>query len=297
MASLFPATGVGRADRGDDCSSGEEERAAAAVMVVGGLGESPGPGSDSESRSSSPLNLTEQFERAAQRVPTLVAAASKEQLLYLYARYKQVKCGSCNVPKPGFFDFEGKQKWEAWKALGETSLEQAMREYIDTVKKLDPTWNPQISEKKGKEGKAVFGGPVISSLYQEETIREEDKNIFDYCRENNIDHVTKAIRSKKVDVNTKDEKGRALLHWACDRGHKELATVLLQHTADVNSQDDEGQTALHYASTCEFSDIVELLLQSGADPTLRDTEGYLPEEVTDCRVITSMLQKHTAGKA
>ncbi|XP_063154528.1 acyl-CoA-binding domain-containing protein 6 isoform X2 [Candoia aspera] len=173
MASLFPAKGVRRTDRGDDCSSGEEERAAAAVMVVGGLGESPGPGSESESRSSSPLNLTEQFERAAQRVPTLVAAASKEQLLYLYARYKQVKCGSCNIPKPGFFDFEGKQKWEAWKALGETSLEQAMREYIDTVKKLDPTWNPQISEKKGKEGKAVFGGPVVSSLYQEETIREE----------------------------------------------------------------------------------------------------------------------------
>ncbi|XP_042321699.1 acyl-CoA-binding domain-containing protein 6 isoform X1 [Sceloporus undulatus] len=208
-----------------------------------------------------------------------------------------VKCGSCNTPKPGFFDFEGKQKWEAWKALGDTSTEQAMRDYIATVKKLDPTWNPQITEKKGKEGKAGFGGPVVSSLYQEETIREEDKNIFDYCRENNIDHVTKAIRSKKVDVNMKDEKGRALLHWACDRGHKELASVLLQHTADVNSQDDEGQTALHYASTCEFSDIVELLLKSGADPTLRDIEGYLPEEVTDCRVITSMLQEHTAGKA
>uniref|UniRef100_A0ACB8F2V0 Acyl-CoA binding domain-containing protein 6 n=1 Tax=Sphaerodactylus townsendi TaxID=933632 RepID=A0ACB8F2V0_9SAUR len=54
-----------------------------------------------------------------------------------------VKCGSCSTPKPGFFDFEGKQKWEAWKALGDTSAEQAMREYIATVKKLDPTWNPQ----------------------------------------------------------------------------------------------------------------------------------------------------------
>lgn len=41
-------------------------------------------------------------------------------------------------------------------------------------------------------------------------LREEDKNIFDFCRENNIDHVTKAIRSKKVDVNTKDEK---VLGW------------------------------------------------------------------------------------
>ncbi|XP_003219917.2 acyl-CoA-binding domain-containing protein 6 [Anolis carolinensis] len=294
MASPFPAEEGGRGDQpssGDEAEEGERAAAVAAAL----LGESPGPGSDSESPS--PPGLAEQFERAAERVPGLVAVASKEQLLALYARYKQVKCGSCNTPKPGFFDFEGKQKWEAWKALGDTSTEQAMRDYVATVKKLDPAWNPQITEKKGKEGKGGFGGPVVSSLYQEETIREEDKNIFDYCRENNIDHVTKAIRSKKVDVNTKDEKGRALLHWACDRGHKELASVLLQHTANVNSQDDEGQTPLHYASTCEFSDIVELLLKSGADPTLRDIEGYLPEEVTDCRVITSMLQEHTAGKA
>ncbi|XP_075012914.1 acyl-CoA-binding domain-containing protein 6 isoform X5 [Calonectris borealis] len=253
-----------------------------------------------------------------------------------------------------------------------------------------------MTEKRGKESKTAFGGPVVSSLYQEETIREEDKNIFDYCRENNIDYVTKAIRSKKVDVNVTDEegdntgiarnlkkKGRALLHWACDRGHKELVSVLLQHAADVNSQgefclamfslawerrfsgarggteckpcrtapqlrapprlchgtlgaprarssqlawsetafvlsciwwcnasveeaaefgsapgceDGEGQTALHYAAACEFLDIVELLLNSGADPTLRDQEGCLPEEVTDCKAITSALQQHTAGK-
>lgn len=38
------------------------------------------------------------------------------------------------------------------------------------------------------------------------TCREEDKNIFDYCRENNIDHVSEAISSQKVDVNTKDEE-------------------------------------------------------------------------------------------
>lgn len=41
---------------------------------------------------------------------------------------------------------------------------------------------------------------------------------------------------------------------------------------------------------------MELLLQSGADPTLRDKEGCLPEEVTDCKAITSALQQHTAGK-
>lgn len=38
------------------------------------------------------------------------------------------------------------------------------------------------------------------------TFREEDKNIFDYCRENNIDHISEAIGSQKVDVNTQDEE-------------------------------------------------------------------------------------------
>ncbi|XP_053929197.1 acyl-CoA-binding domain-containing protein 6 isoform X2 [Cuculus canorus] len=151
-------------------------------------------------------DLAALFEQAAERLPALLPAASKEQLLYLYARYKQVKFGTCNTPKPGFFDFEGKQKWEAWKALGDISPHQAMQEYVATVKKLDPSWNPQVTEKRGKESKTTFGGPVVSSLYQEETIREEDKNIFDYCRENNIDHVTKAIQSQTVDVNVTDEE-------------------------------------------------------------------------------------------
>uniref|UniRef100_U3K055 Acyl-CoA-binding domain-containing protein 6 n=1 Tax=Ficedula albicollis TaxID=59894 RepID=U3K055_FICAL len=232
-----------------------------------------------------------------------MVAASQELLLWFssdsqpFTHHPCVKLGTCNTPKPSFFDFEGKQKWEAWKALGDTSPHQAMQEYIAAVKKLDPSWNPQTTEKRGKESKTVFGGPVVSSLYQEEEIiREEDKNIFDYCRENNIDYVTKAIQSKKVDVNVTDEEGRALLHWACDRGHKELVSVLLQNAADVNIQDGEGQTALHYAATCEFLDIVELLLQSGADPRLRDQEGCLPEEVTDSKAITSALQQHSTSE-
>ncbi|XP_045391961.1 acyl-CoA-binding domain-containing protein 6 [Lemur catta] len=282
MASPFLPAGATTGDSGGELSS---EGDSCEV-------ESPRSPETEESR-----RLTEQFEKAAAHLQGLMQVASREQLLYLYARYKQVKVGNCNTPKPRFFDFEGKQKWEAWKALGDSSPRQAMQEYIAVVKNLDPGWNPQIPEKKGKEANSGFGGPVVSSLYHEETIREEDKNIFDYCRENNIDHITKAIKLKNVDVNLKDEEGRALLHWACDRGHKELVTVLLQYRADINCQDNEGQTALHYAAACEFLDIVELLLQSGADPTLRDQDGCLPEEVTGCKAISLVLQQHTAGKA
>lgn len=50
------------------------------------------------------------------------------------------------------------------------------------------------------------------------TLREEDKNIFDYCRENNIDHISKAISSQTVDVNTKDEEVTEIckmkLYWS-----------------------------------------------------------------------------------
>ncbi|XP_050819340.1 acyl-CoA-binding domain-containing protein 6 isoform X9 [Gopherus flavomarginatus] len=205
----------------------------ASPFPAGNSGGEPSSGEESAGPEEEARALAEQFERAAERLPGLMQVATREQLLYLYARYKQVKFGNCNTPKPSFFDFEGKQKWEAWKALRDSSPHQAMQEYIATVKKLDPSWNPQ---------------------------------------------------------------GRALLHWACDRGHKELVSVLLQHAANINIQDDEGQTALHYASACEFFDIVELLLKSGADPTLLDQEGCLPEEVTDCKAITSMLQQHTVGK-
>ncbi|KAM5293755.1 acyl-CoA-binding domain-containing protein 6 isoform 2-T2 [Glossophaga mutica] len=282
MASPFLSAGTTTGDSGGELSSGEDSGDVESL-------QSP--------ETEAPSSLTELFEKAAAHLQGLIHVASREQLLYLYARYKQVKVGNCNTPKPSFFDFEGKQKWEAWKALGDSSPSQAMREYIAAVRTLDPGWTPQTSEKKEKEASTGFGGPVVSSLYHEEIIREEDKNIFDYCRENNIDHISTVIKSNHVDVNMKDEEGRALLHWACDRGHKELVTVLLRHRADINSQDNEGQTALHYAAACEFLDIVELLLQSGADPTLRDQDGCLPEEVTGCKAVSLVLQRHTAGEA
>ncbi|XP_023669035.1 acyl-CoA-binding domain-containing protein 6 [Paramormyrops kingsleyae] len=240
--------------------------------------------------------LEEEFEAAADRVPGLLQTASRDQLLYLYARYKQVKVGKCNTPKPGFFDFEGQKKWQAWKQLGDMSATQAMQEYVLCVQGLDPDSSNKALDRRGKEPRTGFGGPAVSSLYQEETIREEDKNIFDYCRENNIEHVTGALTSNAVDVNAKDEEGRALLHWACDRGHKELVAILLKNKADINSQDNEGQTALHYASACEFADIVELLLQAGADPSIKDQEGSLPEEVTDSKDISTLLRQYAATK-
>ncbi len=39
-------------------------------------------------------------------------------------------------PKPGFFDFVGTAKYEAWAKLKGTRSDEAMQKYIDLVKKL-----------------------------------------------------------------------------------------------------------------------------------------------------------------
>ena len=58
------------------------------------------------------------FEKAALHMKSLLGKLSTEDLLYFYGRYKQARCGRCTEDKPGFFDFQAKQKWAAWSQLG-----------------------------------------------------------------------------------------------------------------------------------------------------------------------------------
>ena len=81
-------------------------------------------------------DLKAQFEKAAADVKGLTERPDNETMLLLYALYKQGAEGDLKGPKPGFFDFVGSAKYEAWEKLQGTSSEQAMRKYIDLVGKL-----------------------------------------------------------------------------------------------------------------------------------------------------------------
>ena len=61
------------------------------------------------------------FEYATQHVQQIAGILPSEDLLFFYGRYKQATVGSCNTDKPSFFDFKGKEKWNAWKSLGDIS--------------------------------------------------------------------------------------------------------------------------------------------------------------------------------
>ena len=81
-------------------------------------------------------DLRERFERATQDVQGLAERPDNDTLLRLYALYKQGAEGDVSGPKPGFFDFVGTAKYEAWSKLKGTGREDAMRKYVDLVNKL-----------------------------------------------------------------------------------------------------------------------------------------------------------------
>lgn len=60
-------------------------------------------------------------------------------LLELYGLYKQALVGDCNTDKPGFLDFKGKAKWEAWNGRKGTSSDEAKQLYVAKVNSLIDT--------------------------------------------------------------------------------------------------------------------------------------------------------------
>ncbi len=81
-------------------------------------------------------DLHTRFEQAAKDVHALADRPDNDTLLRLYALYKQGSEGDLSGPKPGFFDFVGTAKHEAWAKLAGTGKDEAMQRYVDLVSKL-----------------------------------------------------------------------------------------------------------------------------------------------------------------
>lgn len=54
-----------------------------------------------------------EFKAAADALARSKVPIDDAQKLQFYALYKQATIGTCNIPRPGFFDFVGKAKWYA----------------------------------------------------------------------------------------------------------------------------------------------------------------------------------------
>uniref|UniRef100_A0AAU6PBQ1 Venom peptide n=1 Tax=Comana monomorpha TaxID=1555636 RepID=A0AAU6PBQ1_9NEOP len=83
------------------------------------------------------MSLQEQFDKAAADVKKLKSLPSDNDLLELYALFKQATVGDADPGnKPGMLDFKGKAKFEAWLGKKGTSKEDAQKAYVAKVESL-----------------------------------------------------------------------------------------------------------------------------------------------------------------
>ena len=82
------------------------------------------------------MSLKEQFEAAVGHSQSLTKRPSNEELLDLYALYKQATEGDAAGDRPGGFDFKAIAKHDAWADLKGKDADTAMQEYVQLVDRL-----------------------------------------------------------------------------------------------------------------------------------------------------------------
>jgi len=82
-------------------------------------------------------DLQRQFVDAAQRAQQLPKRPDNETMLKLYSLYKQATAGDVSGKRPGFTDFVGRAKYDAWTKLKGQDSNDAKRAYINLVNELE----------------------------------------------------------------------------------------------------------------------------------------------------------------
>jgi acyl-CoA-binding protein len=77
------------------------------------------------------------FEAAQARVKTLKSTPGPDELLELYALFKQGTQGDVTGARPGALDFKGRAKFDAWEKNKGLARDAAQKAYVELVAKLE----------------------------------------------------------------------------------------------------------------------------------------------------------------
>lgn len=78
----------------------------------------------------------EAFEQAQSEVHRLPRTPNNDELLELYALYKQATIGDVSGKRPGMLDFRARAKYDAWAKCMGTSKAEAQARYVNLVSQL-----------------------------------------------------------------------------------------------------------------------------------------------------------------
>lgn len=90
----------------------------------------------SSSPKESQVDLEQRFQQAKEAVEKLTQRPSNDELLSLYALFKQATQGDVSGSRPGLFDLKGRAKFDAWAKLKGKQTKEAKEEYVKWVEGL-----------------------------------------------------------------------------------------------------------------------------------------------------------------
>lgn len=82
-------------------------------------------------------DIDQRFTAAQERIKS-ANGLGNDQLLALYALYKQATSGDASGGRPGMLDIKGRAKYDAWAGKKGMTREQAKDAYVALVAKLAP---------------------------------------------------------------------------------------------------------------------------------------------------------------
>jgi ankyrin repeat protein len=103
--------------------------------------------------------------------------------------------------------------------------------------------------------------------------------------------VARLLIEHGADATAQSKYGTTPLHGA---SREEVARLLLEHGADATAQTSDGSTPLHHASRKRHDDVSRLLLKHGADATARATDGSTPLHWVWSEEVARLLLEHGA---
>ncbi|XP_017558915.1 acyl-CoA-binding domain-containing protein 5-B isoform X2 [Pygocentrus nattereri] len=124
---------------------------------------------------------------------------SEDMLAMFYSYYKQATVGPCNTAKPNAWDLIGKAKWDAWKALGDMTKEQAMKEYVQEIQLILETMpvTEEVAELLDElepfyevvedEDDEVTSRPALLAIEAERSDEEEEEEEGDEDGEDDVE--------------------------------------------------------------------------------------------------------------
>lgn len=96
--------------------------------------------------------------------------------------------------------------------------------------------------------------------------------IHDAAAAGDLARVQALLKSNPELVSSKNGAGVTPLHFAAQKGRRDIAEFLIASKADVNASDNNGDMPLHMAAAFGYADVAAILIANKAEVNAKDEQ-------------------------